>query len=93
MPTVVAWIGRMLLLSAGEMVIRGLVGAGVGLASYKFVVTPVRTEIASRFAGAGDLAAYVGWLGIDMAVTIVLSALIGRSAVNASKAFFTKRAS
>lgn len=92
MPVLIAWIGRILLVSAGEMALRALVGAGIGLATYKVVVAPVRAEIATRLGGAGELAGYVGWLGIDVAVTIVLSALIGRAAIGASKAFFVKRA-
>jgi hypothetical protein len=81
----------MLMTVAGEFLLRGLIGAGVGVATYKFVVTPVKAQIAQRFSAAGDLAAYIGFLGIDVAVTIILSAWVGRLAVNASKAFFVKR--
>jgi mannose/fructose/N-acetylgalactosamine-specific phosphotransferase system component IID len=83
----------MLLTYVGELAVRALVGAAVGLTTYKFVVSPVRAAIAARFSAAGDLAGYVGYLGIDAAVTIVLSAIVGRMAVNASKAFFVKKAS
>lgn len=93
MPVIVAWIGRMLLTVVGEMAVRALIGASVGLATYKLVVAPVRQAIATRLGGAGDLAGYVGFLGIDVAVTIILSAWIGRTAVSASKAFFVKKAS
>ncbi|MHA6203491.1 DUF2523 family protein [Dyella soli] len=83
----------MLLTVGGEMLIRALVGAGVGIATYAAVVAPVKAQIQARFGAAGDLAQYIGFLGIDVAVTIVLSAWIGRNAVSASKAFFVKRAS
>ena len=93
MPVLVAWIGRMLVTYVGELAIRALIGAGVGIASYKLVIGPARAAIAARLGAAGDLAGYVGWLGIDVAVTIVLSAWIGRTAVSASKAFFVKKSS
>lgn len=93
MPIVVAWIGRALLTVAGEMLIKALTGAAIGVATYTLVVNPVRQAIAERFAAAGVMADYVGFLGIDVAVTIVLSALAGRAAINSSKAFFVKRAS
>lgn len=91
MPVIVVWIGRMLLTVAGEMLIKAIVGASIGVATYTLVVNPVRDQIAQRFAAAGAMAEYVGFLGIDAAVTIVLSALAGRAAVDSSKAFFTKR--
>jgi len=92
MPVLVAWIGSMLLTVVGEMAIRALIGAGVGLATHQLVIAPVRAAISARLGAAGAMADYVGFLGIDVAITIVLSAWIGRVAVGASKAFFTKRA-
>jgi len=93
MPIIVAWIGRVLLTVAGEVMVRALVGAGIGLVSYQVLITPVRNEIATRLAGAGPLAQYIGFLGIDVAITIVLSAAAGRAVVNNSKAYFTRRVS
>ncbi|WP_126537684.1 DUF2523 family protein [Aerosticca soli] len=93
MPLVMAWIGRVLLSVAGEFVVRAIIGAGVGIATYHFVVAPVRQQIAMRLSVAGDLAQYVGFLGIDTAITIILSAWVGRTAVNSAKAFFVKKAS
>lgn len=93
MPVIVAWIGRLLLTTIGELAVRALVGASVGLTTYKFVIAPVRQQLAARLGAAGELAGYVGYLGIDVAMTIVLSALAGRLAVGASKAFFVKKAS
>jgi hypothetical protein len=92
MPVVIAWIGRLLLTVGGEILIRALIGGGIGLATYAVQVNVIRPLIAARFAAAGPLAAYIGALGIDVFVTIILSALAGRAAVNGSKAFFTKRA-
>ncbi|BBD80030.1 hypothetical protein ALSL_1373 [Aerosticca soli] len=53
----------------------------------------MRQQIAMRLSVAGDLAQYVGFLGIDTAITIILSAWVGRTAVNSAKAFFVKKAS
>jgi len=92
MPVLVAWIGSMLLTTIGEIAIRALIGLGVGLASQKLVIEPVRAAMAAQLGNAGVMVDYIGFLGIDQAITIVLSAWIGRSAVSASKAFFTKRA-
>lgn len=92
MPVVVAWIGTMLLSVVGEMAIRALIGVGVGFATHQLVIEPVREAISARLGSAGVMADYIGFLGIDTAITIVLSAWIGRAAVSASKGFFTKRA-
>lgn len=93
MPVLVAWIGSMLLTAIGEMAIRALIGVGVGLATTKLVIDPMRDRIAAQLAQSGDMVDWIGFLGIDTAITIVISAWIGRSAVSASKAYFTKRAS
>ncbi|MBB3228185.1 hypothetical protein FHW69_002820 [Luteibacter sp. Sphag1AF] len=82
----------MLLTVAGEFAIKAMAGAAVGLATYTVVISPVRDLIAQRFAQAGILAEYVGFLGIDVHITIVLSALAGRAWVNSTKSFFTMRA-
>lgn len=92
MPAFFAWLSSVLATFAGELVVRGLVGAGVAFATYKFVVAPVREQITARLGAAGELSHFVGWLGIDVAVTIVLSAWLGRTAVSAGKAFLTRRA-
>lgn len=92
MPAIVVWIGSMLLTVAGEFLIKALVGSAIGVASYTLVINPVRAAIAARFAAAGVLSDYIGFFGIDVAVTIVLSALAGRAAVGSAKAFFVKRA-
>lgn len=92
MPVLVAWIGRMLLTVAGEMLIKALLGASIAVSTYELVVQPVGQLIRDRFAAAGPMADYVGFLGMDVAVTIVLSALGARAAINSSKAFFTKKA-
>jgi len=92
MPAIVAWIGSMLLTVAGELAIRSVVSLGVALTAYAVSVSPARSVIADLFSQAGPLADYIGWLGIDVSVTIILSAAAGRAVVDSSKAYFTKRA-
>lgn len=92
MPVVVAWIGRMLLSVAGEFLIKMLVGSAIGLATYGVEIYAVKPLINTYLRQAGPLTDYVGFLGIDIAITITLSAWAGRVAIDNSKAFFTKRA-
>lgn len=90
MPVLVAWIGRMLLSVAGRLVISGLVAAGIGLATGKaFQATGMGDKIRSMLGSAGPLYEWVGFFGLDTAITIILSALAARAAVSAAKAYFT----
>lgn len=89
MPVVVAWIGRMLLSVAGRMVISGLVAAGIGLATgAAFSAIGMGDKIRAMLGSAGPLYGWVGFFGLDTAITIILSALAARAAVNAAKAYF-----
>lgn len=91
MPVLIAWVGRMLATYAGELALRALIGVGLGFATYHFGVTAIKGTITSYLNGGGQIVAYVGWLGIDKAVTIILSAWAGRLAVSAGKAALVKR--
>lgn len=92
MPVLLVWLGEMLMTTVGALALQMLVGVGVGLATYKLAVKPAESMIASYLSGGGDvLVNYVGWLGIDQAITIVFSALIGRTAIGAAKAFIVKK--
>jgi len=92
MPVFVEWIGKMLMTYVGAMALQALVGLGVGFATYKLAVKPAEAMVSSYLSSAGDVMVnYVGWLGIDQAITIVFSALVGRTAVGAAKAFLVKK--
>lgn len=86
-----AALAAMLASIIGELAIRAVLALGIGFATYKTVVEPVRGLISTRLHSAGVLADYVGWLGIDVAITIVLSAVIARAATNALKAHIVKK--
>lgn len=94
MPVLVAWIGEMLLSVAGQIVLSVLVSVGIGLVAGKaFSGVIDSTGIRAAFGSAGPLLQYIGWFGIDQAITIVLSAWAGRRIVDAAKVSFVKRSS
>lgn len=94
MPVIIGWLIAALATAAGELLIRAIVGAGIGFATYEVgsaAVGVVRGYIGDRFASLGEIAGYIGFLKIDVAITIVLSAWVGRMAVSAGKAFLVKK--
>lgn len=91
MPVVVAWIGEMLLTVVGRMAISALISVGVGFALHAVGHSVgEEPEIQAMLAQAGPLAAYVGWFGLDQAITIILSAWAGREATEALKSYVTE---
>ena len=96
MPVVVAWIGEMLLSVVGQFVLSALVSLGIGFASSHLTasVIPGEAQLRSAMGSAGPLVGYIGWFGIDQAITIILSAWAGRAVVGAARAHIvSKRAS
>lgn len=87
MPVLVAWIGEMLLSVVGQLVISALVSLGIGFVASKAVSGVIDTiGIQQMLGSAGVLVDYLGWFGIDQAVTIVLSAWAGRKITDAATA-------
>lgn len=91
MPVILAWLGELVASSVGAWCISALIGAGIGFATYHVAVQPLEGLIANQFAQAGELVNYLGWLGIDQAVTIVMSALAGRAALGAMRGHLVKK--
>lgn len=92
MPAIVAWIGTMLASVAGTIFVRGVLALGIGFATSKaFDVLDVKGRIQGLMGQAGGMVEWVGFFGLDQAMTIVLSALAARVAVNAAKAVLVKR--
>lgn len=92
MPALVVWLGEMLASVAGTMLIRALLAVGIGLATTAvFHAANVGPKIAALLGQAGPLVGYIGFFGLDKAITIILSALAARAATNAAKAFLTKK--
>jgi len=90
MPVLIAWIGEMLLTVVGQLAIRMLIAVGVGfLANAAFSGAISSTNIQSMLGGAGPLLNWVGYLRIDQAMTVILSAWSGRMLTNAAKVTLT----
>lgn len=92
MPVILTWLGSLIASSIGAWVVSALISLGVGFVTYKLGVAPAESAIRGYFAGTGPMVAYIGWFGIDQAITIVFSALVGRMAVGAARAHLVKKA-
>lgn len=91
MPVVIAWLGTLVASTIGQWALSALVGVGVGLVTMKVAIEPGEALIRSYFAQSGPMLAYIGWFGVDQAVTIIVSAWIGRVAVGSARAYFVRR--
>lgn len=72
------FLGQLLLFLAGPLVIKALVTLGIGIVTFVGVdalVSAALNEIVSRFSGLPAAVAQIaGLLGVDVAITIILSA-------------------
>lgn len=84
--------GKMISTRAGGWIASALLFLGLSFTSYKFAVAPFRQLIQDTMGGGGDLIAWAGFLGIDKAVTIVLSAIGVKYGVQSVRAVLTKGA-
>ena len=93
MPAIALWIGRMLVSVAGQVVLSALVAVGIGFAGTKVLsVTGLGAQVATMLQQAGPLYDYVGFFGIDKAMTILLSAWAGRMVTDAARVHLTRLA-
>ena len=107
MPAIVGWIisgiasGVMWLFKnrIGQMVTAILAWAGITLASYEFGVEPFLDQLRSYAQGGmggGEFAAVaLQWMGLmkfDVALTMIISAVAAKHAINAGKVFFRRSA-
>ena len=84
----------------GQMLTAVLGWFGVSLATYKLGVEPFinnLTSLAQAGAGGGEYAAvalqWMGLLKFDQAITMIISAVAAKHAVNAGRVFFRKASS
>jgi hypothetical protein len=92
MPVLVAWIGEMLLSVVGQLALSALVSVGIGISAEAVGSGLIdSSSIRTAFGGAGDLIPWIGFCGVDQAITIVLSALAGRAIVNSARAHFVRK--
>lgn len=88
MPAIVLWIGGMLVSVVGQMAVTALLALGIGFGTTKAVeALGFGDAVRDMLGRAGPLYDYVGFFGIDVAMTIVLSAWAGRMATDAAKAY------
>lgn len=94
MPIVVAWIAEMLLSIVGQLAISAVLALGVGLVANKAAPALIDATGISAMLGSGGqmMTDYAGWMGIDKAMTIILSAWAGRALMSAARLHLTKKA-
>ncbi|MHA6203501.1 DUF2523 family protein [Dyella soli] len=94
MPAIVAWLLGVLESRIGSIVISALLALGLSWTTYTFSVAPLRAYILSQTAGIPAMGIGVlGFLGVDRAITMILSAVASKAAVNGAKSILTRKAS
>ena len=92
MPVVIAWIGEMLLSVVGQMALSALVAVGIGFLANKVVSGVIdHSQIAGYLANSG-VAEWMGFFGVDKAITIYLSAWAGRRITDAARVHLALKA-
>lgn len=76
----------------GGFIVSALLWLGISLTTYKFGVQGFKTLIANEFSRADFLVNWMGFFGVDQAITIVLSAIAAKYAAQGAKIALTKRA-
>lgn len=79
-------IGQWLL---GEAIGKALFGAGLGLVSSQIILTLINTYINKAIAGlsfgSSKIVMFLGLSGTDVAISVLVGALIARATIEASK--------
>lgn len=74
---------------------RMLAGAGLGLATYAGITTLLDKLIADANAklasGDGQILSLIGLTGIDVAISLILSACVVRATISSSSVFVVKK--
>ena len=91
MPAFFIWLFEILETRIGSIVISALLSLGLSWTTYTFSVAPLKSLIVSSMAGAPALAVNVlGFLWVDRAVTLLLSAAAAKAAVQAGRQVLTR---
>jgi len=94
MPALVSWLISALETKAGTLVLQVLVSLGLSFTTYKFSVAPLRDFIAQQVGGmSAQFVNILGFLGVDQAITMILSAIAARYAVQGAKVALSKKVS
>lgn len=93
MPALVAWILGLLESRIGSIVISALLALGLSFTTYKFSVAPLLSWVQGAVGGIpGTGIAVLGFLGVDKAITMILSAVSSKYAVQGARAALTRKA-
>lgn len=87
-----AIIGKMFSIRLGAWFASGLLWLGLSYTTYHFAVAPFRALVQQSMGQGGILLGWAGFLGVDQAVTIVLSAIGVKYGIAGARAFLTKNA-
>jgi hypothetical protein len=72
-----------------------LVGAGIGLVTSQFILTITNQYISksfNSFSGVGVAMGMMGLSGLDVALSIIIGAVVARATINSLKVSFSKAA-
>lgn len=84
----------MLLSVVGQLAFSALVSLGIGFVGSKIVSGVIDyTGAKQALLNAGPMVDYLGWFGVDTAMTIVLSAWAGRKITDAARVHLTSKRS
>jgi len=86
------WLGAFLESHIGSIVVQLGLSLGVSLVSYKFGVEPFMNFIAQQLAGVSGMVAQVmGFLGLGIALSMILSAIAAKYATKGLTAVLSKK--
>lgn len=92
MPALLAWLGALLETRLGSWLIQALATLGVSFVTYKVGVEPFRNLLVEHLASMPAMFANViGYLWIDRALTMIMSAAAAKEATNGMRAVLTKK--
>lgn len=94
MPALIAWLARIFSTRLGQWITSAMVFMGLAFGTQEFAIGPLRSYIETAWGGlGGQVLATLGYANIDRAVTIILSAVAARAALNSGALFLKRRAS
>lgn len=92
MPAIIAWLLGALETRIGSIIISGLLTLGFSFTSYTFTVAPLRNYISQVAGGIPSMGLQVlGFLGVDAAITMLLSAVAAKYTINGVKSVLERR--
>jgi hypothetical protein len=88
----IKYLGRLFSSRLGAWLASALLAFGLSWTTQKFAIQPLLASITGAASGmGGTAAAWFGYLNVDKAITIVLSAYATKQGVLGAKAFLAKR--